>query len=246
MPRLAGKVVLISGAARGMGAAHARAVVAEGGKAVLGDIALPELAAVSAELGEAAAHLGLDVASPEDWRAAVDLAKDRFGALHVLVNNAGIANAGSVLDLDLDVWRKTLDVNLTGALLGIQAAAPAMIEAGGGSIVNVSSVLGLQGSPFTHAYVASKFGLRGLTKSTALELAQHRIRVNSVHPGHILTPMTADLQASPDRIPLRRAAEPAEVSALVVYLASDESSYSTGSEFVVDGGMLAGFPLPAG
>ncbi|MBF6471800.1 MULTISPECIES: glucose 1-dehydrogenase [Nocardia] len=242
MGRLTGKVALISGGARGMGAAHARALVAEDARVVLGDVLDDEGAAVAAELGDNAVYVHLDVREPDDWRNAVGEAVERFGSLSVLVNNAGIANGNLLVAFELAEWQRIIDINLTGTFLGMQAATPAMIEAGGGSIINISSVEGMRGSPGLHGYTATKFAVRGLTKSTALELAQYKIRVNSVHPGLIRTPMTENIPEDFLQIPLGRAADPAEVSALVTFLASDESSYSTGAEFVLDGGLTVGIP----
>ncbi|MGW6121850.1 glucose 1-dehydrogenase [Nocardia sp. NPDC055165] len=242
MGRLAGKVAVISGGARGMGAAHARRFVAEGASVVIGDVLDDEGATVAKELGDAVAYRHLDVREPEQWVGIVAAAVEEFGGLHVLVNNAGIVNGNLLVDFALDEWQRIIDINLTGTFLGMQAAVPAMKEAGGGSIVNISSVEGMRGSPGLHGYTATKFAVRGLTKSAALELAPQGIRVNSVHPGLISTPMTEGIPADFLQIPLARAAEPDEVSALVAYLASDESSYSTGAEFVVDGGLTVGVP----
>ncbi|ANP71885.1 SDR family oxidoreductase [Cryobacterium arcticum] len=244
MGRVENKVVLISGGARGMGAAHARLLLAEGAKVVLGDLLDDEGAALAAELGESASYTHLDVTKSEDWATAVAHAVDKFGGLDVLVNNAGIANGAPITEFPVNVWNKTLEINLTGTFLGIQAAVPELAKsARGPSIINVSSVEGLRGSAGLHAYVASKFGVRGLTKSVALDVAAMGIRVNSIHPGFIVTPMTQNLYHHMLQIPLGRSAQPSEVSQLVLYLASDDSSYSTGSEFVVDGGLTAGIPV---
>ncbi len=238
--RLAGKVALVSGGARGMGASHVRAMVAEGAEVVFGDILDDEGKAVAAEVGDAARYLHLDVTKPEDWDAAVATAVSEFGGIDVLVNNAGIINIGTIEDYALSEWQRILDVNLTGVFLGIRAVAKPMKEAGRGSIINISSIEGMAGTIACHGYTASKFAVRGLTKSVAMELGPRGIRVNSIHPGLIRTPMTEWVPDDLFQTALGRAAEPGEVSSLVVYLASDESSYSTGSEFVVDGGTTAG------
>lgn len=238
--RLTGKVALVSGGARGMGASHVRALVAEGAHVVLGDILDDEGRAVAAELGDAARYVHLDVTQPKQWTAAVDTAVNEFGGLHVLVNNAGILNIGTIEDYALSEWQRILDINVTGVFLGIRAAVKPMKEAGRGSIINISSIEGLAGTIASHGYTVSKFAVRGLTKSTALELGPSGIRVNSIHPGLVKTPMTEWVPEDLFQTALGRAAEPMEVSNLVVYLASDESSYSTGAEFVVDGGTVAG------
>jgi 3alpha(or 20beta)-hydroxysteroid dehydrogenase len=240
MADLTGKIALVTGGSRGIGAAITRTLTRDGATVVVGDVLDEPGRALAAELGGHYQHL--DVTDPHAWAAAVAQIVDRHGHLDVLVNNAGIATAASINKQELDEWNRVLAVNLTGVFLGIQAAAPVMKERGSGSIVNISSVDGLRGSIALHAYVASKFAVRGITKSTGLELARHGIRVNSVHPGFIATDMTAHLD--PDRmgIPLGRAADPAEVAELVAFLASDASSYSTASEFVVDGGITAALP----
>ncbi|MCB0927495.1 MAG: SDR family oxidoreductase [Mycobacterium sp.] len=238
--RLAGKVALISGGARGMGASHAEAMIAEGAQVMIADLLDDEGAATAERLGDAARYVHLDVTSPEDWAAAVAGTVETFGKLNVLVNNAGIINVGTVEDYDLNDWHRIIDINLTGVFLGMRASVKALREAGGGSIVNISSIEGLGGTTMTHGYTAAKFGVRGITKSAAWELGQWGIRVNSVHPGLIRTPMIAGVPEDIFQSALGRAADPIEVSNLVVYLASDESSYSTGSEFVVDGGTVAG------
>lgn len=242
MGRVDGKVALISGGARGMGAAHARLLVGEGASVVIGDILDDDGRALAEELGDAARYVPLDVSDPDRWTAAVRVATEEFGKLDVLVNNAGIVNGAPLQKLSLEKWRAVLDVNLTGTFLGMRAAIDPMIAAGGGSIINVSSVEGLRGAPFAHGYVASKWGVRGLAKSAALELGPHNIRVNSLHPGLIRTPMTEGIPDDLVTIPMGRPAEPDEVATFVLFLASDESKYSTGSEYVVDGGLVTGVP----
>jgi len=242
MGRVDDKVALISGGARGMGAAHARMLVAEGAKVVIGDILDEEGKALADELGEAARYVHLDVVDVDDWKAAVDTAVENFGKLNVLVNNAGIVQVAPLKSLDVDRWKKVLDVNLTGALLGIKAVIEPMTAAGGGSIINVSSIEGMRGAAWVHSYVASKWGLRGLTKSAALELAPDKIRVNSIHPGFIRTPMTKHLPDNMVQAPLGRPGTSDEVATFVVFLASDESSFSTGSEYVMDGGLITDVP----
>jgi 3alpha(or 20beta)-hydroxysteroid dehydrogenase len=242
MGRVDDKVALISGGARGMGAAHARTLVTEGAHVVIGDI-LDDLGqALADELGAAARFVHLDVTQPGHWTSAVVTAVEEFGKLNVLVNNAGIINGNTLQNFELSEWQRILDINLTGTFLGIQAVADPMIAARGGSIINVSSVEGLRGTPGLHGYVASKWGVRGLAKSAALELAPHGIRVNSIHPGLIRTPMTAGVPEDLLTIPLGRGADPVEVSQFVLFLASDESGYATGTEFVIDGGLVAGVP----
>ena len=225
-----------------MGAADARMLVAEGAKVVIGDILDEQGAALAEELGEAARYVHLDVTSADDWKSAVDTAVQNFGKLNVLVNNAGIAQAAPLKTVDMTRWQKVLDVNLTGPMLGIKAVIEPMIAAGGGSIINISSIEGLRGAVWMHSYVASKWGLRGLTKSAALELAPEKIRVNSVHPGFIRTPMTKHLPDNIVSAPMGRPGTPEEVATFVVFLASDESSFSTGAEYVVDGGLVTDVP----
>jgi 3alpha(or 20beta)-hydroxysteroid dehydrogenase len=240
--RVDGKVALISGGARGMGASHARLLVQEGAKVVIGDILDDRGKALADEIGDAARYVHLDVTQPDQWDAAVATTTGEFGKLDVLVNNAGIVALGQLKNFDLDDWQRVIDVNLTGTFLGMRVAVEPMTAAGGGSIINVSSIEGLRGAPAVHPYVASKWAVRGLSKSAALELAPLKIRVNSIHPGFIRTPMTAGLSEDMVMIPLGRAAESREVSTFVVFLASDESSYATGSEFVMDGGLVSDVP----
>ena len=238
--RVAGKVALITGAARGMGAAHARRFIAEGARVVLGDILDAEGAALAAELSSDARYIRLDVTKPDDWAAAVALCVADFGGLHILVNNAGIFGGAAIVDHPLDLWQRMIEINLTGVFLGIRAATSALVASGSGSIINISSVAGLRGAPGGSAYVASKFGVRGLTKAVAAELAPFGVRCNSVHPGIIDTPMAEGLNTQGYDYPLGRMARSEEVTNLVLYLASDEASYSTGGEFIVDGGLTMG------
>jgi 3alpha(or 20beta)-hydroxysteroid dehydrogenase len=242
MGRVDGKVVLISGGARNIGGASARMLVDEGAKVVVGDVLDDEGEALAAELGEAARYVHLDVTSESDWNAAVSYTTSEFGKLNVLFNNAGIFNGSPIQRFKLEQWQQMIDICLTGPFLGMKAAADAIIAAGGGSIINTSSIDGLRGTPWAHAYIAAKFGLRGLTKSVAMELAPHGVRVNSIHPGRISTPATDAMPEGMIPIPLGRPGRPEEVGAFVVFLASDESSFATGAEFVIDGGTIQQIP----
>jgi 3alpha(or 20beta)-hydroxysteroid dehydrogenase len=238
-----GKVVLISGAAKGMGAIHARAFAAAGAKLVLGDVLDQQNEAIAAELGsDRAIAVHLDVSRTEDWVAAVRAATDRFGSLDVLVNNAGILRFSSIEECTDEEWGQVVGINLAGTFKGIRAAIPAMKAAGGGSIINISSTAGLKAFAGVPAYIASKFGVRGLTKAAAIELAPFNIRVNSVHPGNVDTDMIAGLYQKLSHVPMERLGRPEEISNLVLFLAGSESSFSTGSEFVADGGETCGLP----
>jgi 3alpha(or 20beta)-hydroxysteroid dehydrogenase len=236
----ASDVVLVSGGARGMGAEHVRGLVAAGARVVAGDVLDAEGEALIAEVGDRAAYVHLDVTDEGQWRRAVALAEDRFGPITGLVNNAGIVTRGRIEDLDLGDWDRTLAINLTGVMLGMRTVVESMRRAGRGSIVNVSSTAGLQGYANIGAYVASKWGVRGLTKTAALELGPDNIRVNSIHPGPIRTPMISgardDIAAHQ---PITRLGEPAEVTQLVMFLLAD-ATYSTGHEFAIDGGAVVG------
>ncbi|GAB3983869.1 SDR family oxidoreductase [Actinoallomurus acanthiterrae] len=250
MGRLDGKVALITGGARGMGKAHVRRFVAEGARVVFGDVLEEEGGKLAAELGDAARFVPMDVTRPEDWRTAVDTAVTTFGGLTVLVNNAGIIRHRTIEEMTLEECTRIIEVNLIGQWLGVKSVIEPMRAAGGGSIVNVSSTEGFIGASGLAAYSASKFGVRGLTKAAARELGAYGIRVNSIHPGAILTAMSMDpdvvaatadsAEAFFNALPLKRMGKPNEVPALVVFLASDESGYCTGSEVLIDGGMLTG------
>jgi NAD(P)-dependent dehydrogenase (short-subunit alcohol dehydrogenase family) len=248
--RLTGKVALISGGARGMGAAEARLFAAEGAKVVIGDVLEAQGREVEAEIkaaGGEAVFVRLDVTDEADWQRAVQTAVSQFGQLHILVNNAGVSGQGRVEDVTLEEWNRVMDINSTGVFLGTKTAIPAMRQAGGGSIVNISSQLGLVGvDNSSPQYQASKGSVRLLTKATAMQYAQDGIRVNSVHPGPIETPMTEARRSDPEvralmlsRIPLGRYGQAADVAMGVLYLASDEASFITGSELVIDGGWTA-------
>ena len=247
--RLEGKVALISGGARGQGATEARMFAREGAKVVIGDI-LDDLGKqVEAEIAEAggnATYVHLDVTSETAWSDAVQAAVDSYGKLDILVNNAGILIRASVEDTTEEDWDRIMDINAKGVFLGTRAAIPAMRDAGGGSIINISSVAGLQGSPQSAAYSSTKGAVRILTKSTAIQYAKENIRCNSVHPGIIYTDMTSDSLDTEEgrqnwlgRVPLGYVGKSEDVANGVLFLASDESSYMTGSELVIDGGITA-------
>lgn len=257
---LSGRVAVVTGAARGQGAEHARVLVGAGARVVLTDLAeaageslAEELRGVAdaggaAQPGGGAAHfVRHDVASAANWARVTEAAVHRYGRIDVLVNNAGVWRTAPVAEQSEEGFRELLDVNLLGPFLGIQAVLPVMRDGGGGSIINISSTAGLTGIPGHSAYGATKFGLRGLTRSAALDVAAEGIRINSVHPGMIDTPAIASVTGGgPDvrdqdrpHIPLRRIGTPQDVAGLVRFLASDAASYITGTEFTVDGGLTA-------
>ena len=250
--RLKDKVVLVSGGASGIGAETARLVLREGAKVVLADRDEAKGRSVAAELGKAAHFVPLDVTQEPAWQKAVATAVETYGGLHGLLNAAGVGVRNSIEDCSLEEYRRVNDINSLGTFLGCKTAVPAMKKSGGGSIVNISSVLGLRGASYAMAYSASKGAVRSLTKNVALHCAQlkYNIRCNSVHPGYIDTPMIAPRLAQTidnmtgrqwleDLHPLGRLGRPEEVANMILFLLSDESSFSTGSEFVCDGGLTA-------
>ncbi|MCG3756263.1 MULTISPECIES: glucose 1-dehydrogenase [unclassified Amycolatopsis] len=244
--RLSGKVALITGAARGQGAAAARAFVAQGAKVVIADVLDDEGKALAAELGEAAVFCHLDVSDEDGWTAAVETTVTEFGPPTVLVNNAGVLYFSELAKTPLAEYERVVRINQIGAFLGMRSVVEPMAGAGGGSIVNVSSVEGLAGMPFLVAYTATKFAIRGMTKVAALELGARGIRVNSVHPGMIDTKMVSDAAGADvdvswvgKKVALGRVGRADEIAPLLVFLGSDESSYCTGGEFVADGGATA-------
>lgn len=248
MGRLAGKVAVITGAAQGMGEAHARVFAREGAKVVLTDINVSAGKALAEELGGNAMFLRHDVASAPDWAAVVGAAQERFGPVTVLVNNAGVIGpVKGLLDFEEADFLQVCAINQLGVFLGMKAVMPGMMTAGGGSIVNISSIAGMLGTRASSnaAYCASKFAVRGMSKLIAAQFGHAGVRCNSVHPGYILTPMMIAATdehggGAAEAIPLGRLARPEEVSNLVLFLASDEASFISGAEYVVDGGMIAG------
>jgi 3alpha(or 20beta)-hydroxysteroid dehydrogenase len=246
MERIPNKVVLISGAARGIGAAAARRLHDEGAKIIIGDVLKVEGEALAHALGPRATYVHLDVTSKASWDSAVSVAEKSFGPLNVLINNAGIAHQGYIKDLPLEDYQRVININQTGVFLGMQAAYPSLRKSSTGSIINVSSIYGLVGDIHSMAYVASKFAVRAMTKVAALEFGRFGIRVNSIHPGLIKTPMTgaesSDLAFG--FVPLQKrdtapdkAGQPDDIANMMLFLASDESTYANGAEFVIDGGL---------
>jgi 3alpha(or 20beta)-hydroxysteroid dehydrogenase len=248
MPELTDRVAIITGAARGQGAAAARRFVEEGARVIIGDV-LDEVGKEFADsLGEAAYYRHLDVSNENDWAAVMDEVMTRLGRVDILVNNAGILRFAALPDMTLDEYMRVVNINQVGTFLGMRAVSKPMIAAGKGSIVNISSVEGLAGMSMLVAYTGTKFAIRGMTKVAALELGPTGVRVNSVHPGMIETDMVKDAAGGHEvdltpvaqkRIPLRRMGQSEDVAELVLFLASDRSSYCTGGEFAVDGGVTA-------
>jgi NAD(P)-dependent dehydrogenase (short-subunit alcohol dehydrogenase family) len=247
MMRLENKVAIISGGSRGMGAVEAELFVQQGAKVLVGDVRDDEGRALAEKIGADAVYAHLDVTSEDDWAAAVKKATNRYGKLDILVNNAGVSARGTIEETTVEDWDRVMGINAKGVFLGTRAAIPEMRKAGGGSIVNISSQLGLVGmAESSPQYQSSKGAVRIFTKSAAIQYAPEGIRVNSVHPGPIVTPMTearrSDLamqQVMVTRIPLGRYGESEDVAYGVLYLASDESSFVTGGELVIDGGWTA-------
>ncbi|MFN3256542.1 MAG: SDR family NAD(P)-dependent oxidoreductase [Ilumatobacter sp.] len=237
---LDGAVAIVTGAARGMGAEHVRGLVAAGARVVATDILDEEGRALADDLGDAVMYRRLDVTDADAWDTVVAQAEEAWGPVKVLVNNAGIVMFGPIESLSPSDWQRAIDINLTGVFLGMHAVVPSMRRANGGAIVNISSTAGLQGYANLGAYVASKWGVRGLTKTAALELGPDNIRVNSIHPGPIRTPMidgvSLDMVKSQ---PIPRVGEPEEVTAMLLFILQD-ATYSTGHEFIIDGGTIVG------
>ena len=245
MNRVSGKVAVITGAARGMGAAHAKLLIEEGAKVVLTDILEKEVIETARNLGKNAHPMHHDVTSEAQWKQVIEETESLYGPVSVLVNNAGIVTAGNIESLAESDYRRTIDVNQVSVFLGMKAVIPSMKRAGGGSIINISSVAGLKGVAHCLSYVASKFAVRGMTKTAAIELAPFNICANSIHPGLIATPMNADspeeaLKEALSVTPAGRHGDSEEVANVVLMLASDEVRYATGVEFVIDGGLTCG------
>jgi len=254
MGRLNGKVALITGSALGMGREHAKLFASEGAKIVVTDIneqaGLENVETITRAGGEAI-FIQHDVASEDDWKRVVDKAVEAYSKVDILVNNAGILLSKSLEDTSVEEWDLVMNINLKGVFLGCRAIIPAMKIAGGGSIVNISSIYGIVGAPDCAAYEASKGGVRLLTKSAAVDLIKHNIRVNSIHPGGVETPMVTQLrpegseaiESPSSNVPLGRIGQPEDIAKLALFLASDDSAYSSGGEFIIDGGMTAGFTI---
>ena len=243
MTRLLDRVVIVTGGARGMGESHVRRFVEEGAKVVFTDINEEVGEKLSSELGDNALFVKHDVTDEAGWQEVIEKTEAAFGPVNVLVNNAGISMSKSIFDMSVEDYKKIIDINQVSVFLGIKAVLPSMQKAEGGSIVNISSMNGIVGGAV--GYTDSKFAVRGLTKAAALQVGHLGIRVNSVHPGVIETPMVTEgdaveqIKQFAKQIPMRRMAQSEEVTNMVLFLASDESSYSTGSEFVIDGGLTA-------
>ncbi len=256
MARLESEVAIVTGGARGIGRAIAEAYVAEGARVCIADVRIELAQEVAKSLGESAIALELDVTDEQSWNVAIEACEQSLGSVTVLVNNAGLAEGASIDDTTLESYRRVTEVNQTGVFLGMKTVIPAMKRAGHGSIINMSSIDGLVGSPRIISYIASKWAVRGMTKAVAMEMGPFSIRVNSIHPGHVVTELGLRDGVDPSIItamveehtarhaPMQRTGTPQEIAAMAVFLASNESSYCTGAEFVVDGGFTAGYPAP--
>lgn len=246
--RLENKVALITGAARGQGAAEARLFAAEGAQVIIADVLEEQGRALADEIGANAVFMSLDVRKEAQWEKVVAEIEKKYAALHILVNNAGILHAAPLLETTLEDFERVLAVNQVGCFLGMKVCGALMARIGGGSIVNISSTGGMFGVPQAVSYTGTKFAVRGMTKTAAMDLGKHNIRVNSIHPGTVDTPMVRDSEHFPEvdldatcaKFPMPRAAQPEDIARLALFVASDDCSYSTGSEFVSDGGMTAG------
>ena len=243
MNRLDGKVALITGGARGQGAAEAALFISAGARVIITDIDKSQGAAVAESLGENCDFLAQDVSSEEDWHRVVQSIAASHGTIDILVNNAGLFRVAGLQETTLELWNQLLAANQTSVFLGMRTVAPVMKENGSGSIINLSSIAGLAGAPRAPAYAATKWAVRGMTKSAALEFAPFGIRVNSIHPGLIDTRMMKEFEESSEeldaRVPLGRQGTVDEIARLVLFLASDDSSHCSGHEFVADGAMKA-------
>jgi len=245
MSRLEGKIAIVTGGAQGQGAEIVRQFVAEGAKVVIADVADDHGKTLADELGDSAVFMHLNVADADEWAQVVESTTETFGPVNVLANNAGILRFGEVEKMPLDEFDLLFSVNAKGCFLGMQSVARTMRKNGGGSIINASSIEGLAGMPSCTAYAGTKFAIRGMTKAAALELGPSGIRVNSVHPGMIDTPMTrahgddSIMEYGGSKVALRRVGYPTDIAPLYVFLASDESAYITGAEIAVDGGATA-------
>lgn len=243
---LTGKVAIVTGGARGMGAAHVQALVAHGAKVVFTDVLETEGQQLAEMLGEDVSFLQHDVSQASRWHEVVEIAEQLYGPVTILVNNAGISVKKPIEELTEDEYRRVIDVNQIGIYLGMKAVVRSMKKTQGGSIINISSILGIAGREESLAYVSTKFAINGMTKCAALEFAPYNIRVNSVHPGSIKTDLTnlvykteEELQQRAQNIPLLRFGHVDDVANVILFLASDYANYATGSEFVIDGGLLA-------
>jgi len=254
--RLESEVAIVTGGARGLGRAIAEVYVAEGARVCIADVRIELAQRVAEALGDSAIALELDVTDEQSWNLAIGACEQAFGSVSVLVNNAGLAEGAAIDDTTLESYRRVTEVNQTGVFLGMKSVIPAMKRVGHGSIINMSSIDGLVGSPRIISYIASKWAVRGMTKAVAMEMGPYSIRVNSIHPGHVVTELglrdgvdpgiiTAMVEEHTARhAPMQRTGTPQEIAAMAVFLASNESSYCTGAEFVVDGGFTAGYPAP--